>query len=162
MVYKVVFDSTSSNAWWLLLNALPLFLALLLLIVAGIVLWVSWRGGWRFRLFGVGLFLVLTLSFIWDISFSHHFYFGLYRHSGAYQMVEGRVERYRSFSAGHTNFEQFQVGGVNFGYGSSGLGKCFHKTAANRGPMHEGLPVRVSYDVSCIVKLEIAPEQNKM
>jgi hypothetical protein len=69
--------------------------------------------------------------------------------------VEGPVERYLARQSGEENFEQFTVNGVLLGYGSLGLPKCYHRPAANGGPIREGLPVRITYNGHCIVKVEI-------
>jgi hypothetical protein len=96
-----------------------------------------------------------------DAWFSHRRYTRWYHHTGTVQTVEGQVQHYRAFSGHDVNFAQFQVEGVNFGYASLGTKKCFHKPAASGGPVHEGLFVGVSFDGSCVVKLEIAPEERK-
>jgi hypothetical protein len=64
MTYTPAFDSTSSSAWWLLGYAPVLAAALLMLVVVGFVTWAAWRGGRRFRFFGMGLFLLLAFEFI--------------------------------------------------------------------------------------------------
>jgi len=56
------------------------------------------------------------------------------------------------------------VNGIHFGYIDMIQQNCFHRAAGNGGPIHEGLPVRISYAIlhvsPCIVKLEVAEEQH--
>jgi hypothetical protein len=161
MTYKAVFDSTSSTAWWLLGYGPVLAVELLMLVIVGFVTCVGWRGGRRFRFLGRGLFLLLAFQFSWDAWYSHWRYIRWYHHLGAFQAVAGQVRHYRAFSSHDVNFEQFQVEGVPFAYASLGTKKCFHKPVASGGPVREGLFVRASFDGSCVVKLEIRPEERK-
>jgi len=69
--------------------------------------------------------------------------------------VEGPVEHYLARQSGEVIFEKFTVNGVLLSYGSLGLPKCYHRPAANGGPIRDGLPVRITYNGDCIVKVEI-------
>jgi len=91
-------------------------------------------------------------------SYYHWIFFSQYLDSGPDQTVEGPVEHYLARQSGEVIFEQFTVDGVLVGYGSLGLPKCYHRPAANGGPIREGLPVRITYNGDCIVKVEILKE----
>jgi len=155
MQTQVVFDSTSSEARWLLWYSPLLFLGGLLVLSGLRVSFVNWKQGWGPRLLGLGLAVLFICAFWFKYSYNHWIYFTEYHDSGPYQTVEGPVENYLARPAREMNFEQFTVNGVRLGYGSLGMPKCFSRPAANGGPIREGLPVRIAYKGSCIVKLEI-------
>jgi hypothetical protein len=155
MQTQVVFDSTTSEAGWLL-SASPFLLVGALLVLSGLwVAAVNWKRGWGPRLLGIGLTLILIFAVPSRYSYYHWVFFSQYLDSGPDQTVEGRVEHFLARQSGDVNFEQFTVNGVLLGYGSLGLPKCFHRPAANGGPIRTGLPVRITYNGSCIVKVEI-------
>ncbi len=159
MQAQVVFDSTSSEAGWLLwYSTVLLFGGLLVLFGLGIAAR-TWGKGWGARLFGIALTLVLILRVWLGYSFDRWKYFTQYRDSGPYQTFECPVKNYLAPQGRVVNFEQFTVSGVLLGYGSLGLPRCYHRPAANGGPIHEGLPVRISYNGNCIVKVEILKEE---
>lgn len=158
MQNQVVFDSTTSEAGWLL-SASPFLLVGALLVLSGLcVAVVNWKRGWGPRLLGIGLTLMLVFAVPSRYSYYHWKFFTRYLDSGPDQTVEGPVEHYLARQSGEVNFEQFTVNGVPLGFGSQGLPKCFHRPAANGGPIREGLPVRITYNGSCIVKVEIPKE----
>jgi hypothetical protein len=155
MQTQVVFDSTTSEAGWLL-SASPFLLVGVLLVMSGLfVALLNWKKGWVPRLLGIGLALMLIFEFSFRYSYYHWIFFSQYLNPGPHQTVEGPVENYLARQSGEVNFEQFTVNGVLLGYGSLGLPKCYHRPAANGGPLHEGLRVRITYDGACIAKVEI-------
>jgi len=155
MQTQVVFDSTTSEAGWLL-SASPYLLVGAVLVLFGLwVAHVNWKRGWGPRLLGIGLTLMLIFAVLSRYPYYHWVFFSQYLDFGPDQTVEGPVEHYLARQSGEVNFEQFTVNGVLLGYGSLGLPKCFHRPAANGGPIREGLPVRITYNGSCIVKVEI-------
>ena len=115
----------------------------------------NWKRGWGPRLLGLGLAPLFIFALWFRYSYYHWTYFTEYHDLGPYQTVEGPVEHYLARQSGEVNFEQFTVNGVPLGYGSLGMPKCFSHPAANGGPIREGLPVRITYDGNCIVKVEI-------
>jgi hypothetical protein len=155
--YRVVFDSTQTQAQWLLSDSVILLFAVGFL---ALLLWMNWRARKSSRgtrvIWGV-VFVVVSVGFYARYA-SHYWWQGiLYYHRGAYKTVEGPVRNYLAKQMTDGNFEQFMVGDITFGYLDIGRGKCFHKTAQNGGPIREGLQVRVGYtDSVCIVKLEVA------
>jgi hypothetical protein len=155
MQTQVIFDSTTSQVGWLL-SASPFLLVGALLVLSGLwVAVVNWKRGWGPRLLGIGLVLMLLCAVPSRYSYHHWELFSQYLDLGPDQSVEGPVEHYLARQSGEVNFEQFTVNGILLGYGSLGLPKCFHRPAANGGPIREGLPVRITYNGSCIVKVEI-------
>ena len=159
MAYKVIFDSTSSEAGWLLSYSIPLLLALLLLSLVVFFAWASWRTNFKARILTVTLVLLLLFRFGLSFSFAHYKYFHWWYDKGPFSAVEGPVEKYRASNVGTTSYEHFQVGNAGFSYTAARMDRCFHKTAANGGPIHDGLLVRITYHDNCIVKLEVAQEQ---
>ena len=75
---------------------------------------------------------------------------------GHYRVIEGNVTNFRPMPfAGH-KMETFSVAGVPFSYSDYILSPCFNNTTSHGGPIHDGLPVRISYNENCILKLEVA------
>ena len=154
MTYKVLFDSTGSAAGWLLFSAPPMFLALFVVGVVVFLDWGTWRNDWKALLRETGLLLLIAIGVMSRLSFSYNRYFHYWYDKGPFATVEGPVEKYRASMVGTSSYERFEVGNAGFSYTSSQMIKCFHKTVANGGPIHDGLLVRITYHDNCIVKLE--------
>lgn len=159
MNYIVVYDSTGSILWWWL-TELPIFLFGLLFV--GLILQElrrKPRTAGKQRLLAALLALAIVGG-LWQLGYRYHVSRHFYRYYGPYATIEGAVKNYKAFSTTGTAGEQFEVNGTPFGYVDSFQYRCFHKSAANGGPIREGLPVRISYAAqrygNCIVKLEVA------
>lgn len=162
MSYNVVYDSTRSNLWWWLTESPILILGLLFVWLILRALWRSPERPTHQRLL-LGTVLVLAcVGGLWRLGYRYYVSRHFYRYYGSYHTIEGGVTNYKTFSTERSVGERFEVSGVRFGYIDSFQWKCFHKAAANGGPIHEGVPVRISYATlnlaPCIVKLEVARE----
>ena len=161
MNYHVVFDSTRSEHWWLVEHSPVLMLGVIMLLIVGVMLLAARRARWQTQAI-LGLLLVsLTLKVVWDAYWWKHISQQRYSYVGPYQTVEGAVEKYTVGRGEKYSWERYQVSGIEFGYIDGGLPNCFHKTAANGGPIREGLRVRIEYAttemrLTCIVKIEVA------
>ena len=156
MNYTVVYNSTPTTASTLLTTSLYVLIALILL-------WAILR---HFELFRRGprrtkMLLLLALGLLClSVSFRGAYYFLFWRHIygyyGPYAVTEGVVKNYSWKKTSDSVSEQFEVNGILFGYLDTYYPKCFHTSAANDGPIHEGVPVRISYHDGCIVRPEVA------
>jgi hypothetical protein len=125
----------------------------------GVIIWLGKRNDWpRSRRF-VGYFMV-GFACLWSgLTFSTTFgeYLRLrsaFRHS-QFSVVEGRITSFRPMPyEGHQD-ECFSVQSQTFCYSDYGVTAGFNNSASHGGPIREGLPVRVSYVGSTIVRLEI-------
>jgi len=164
MNYSVVYDSTRTNLWWWLTWSPATVLGLLFI-------WLILRGlrslphrPTKQRLLLLLLLVLVCAGGVWRLGFCYYVSRHFYLYYGPYTTIEGVVKNYRVFRTTSSIGEQFEVNGIRFGYIDSFQWKCFHKAAANGGPIHEGLPVRISYATrqygTCIVKLEVAEEKH--
>jgi hypothetical protein len=103
---------------------------------------------------------ILVFSVAWVIFVLHSSY-GQYRTAvaelkqGNYNVVEGPVTDFVPMAYGHKG-ERFTVSGQRFSYSDDIVTTGFHHAAADGGPIHEGLYVRISYVRNTILKLEVA------
>jgi hypothetical protein len=152
--YRVVFDlSQKGFQWWF-----PAF-GLIFVVVGGVIIWLGKRNDWsRSRRF-VGYFMV-GFACLWSgLTFSTTF--GEYLHlrsafrRSQFSVVEGRVTSFRPMPyEGHKD-ECFSVQSQTFCYSDYSVTAGFNNSASHGGPIREGLPVRVSYVGSAIVRLEV-------
>ena len=77
------------------------------------------------------------------------------------KVVEGEVTDFVPMPAAGHSMEHFCVQQVCFSYSDFVVGGGFNNTASHGGPIHAGLPVRVTYVDTEIVKLETRPGENK-
>lgn len=78
------------------------------------------------------------------------------RDNGQVQVVEGPVKNFIPMPASGHAMEKFCVRDRCFEYSDFVITAGFNNTASHGGPIREGLPVRVTYVGSAIVKLEVA------
>jgi hypothetical protein len=80
-----------------------------------------------------------------------------YRRS-QFAVVEGRVTDFRPMPYDGHQHECFSVHSRTFCYSDFEVTAGFNNSASHGGPIHEGLPVRVSYIGSKIVRLEVGAD----
>lgn len=76
--------------------------------------------------------------------------------SGKSEIVEGVVRDFHAAPQLGPARESFSVGDESFTYNSLDETPCFHDTPIHRGPIHEGLNVRIHYHDGCIQKVEVS------
>jgi len=73
---------------------------------------------------------------------------------GEYQVVQGTVTNFVPMPPGGHGTESFSVGDVSFSY-SSGWGSMIFNSDQNRGFIHEGAQVRITYTKGNIYRVEV-------
>jgi hypothetical protein len=157
--YRVAFDlSQKGFQWWFPACGL-VFVA-----IGGVVLWL--RGTLNRplpRSRKIAVYLVIGFGALWSgVTFLSTLkeYVALntaYRRS-QFSVVEGRVTNFRPMPyEGHQD-ECFSVQSHTFCYSDFDVTAGFNNSASHGGPIHEGLPVRVSYIGSKIVRLEVGSD----
>lgn len=76
--------------------------------------------------------------------------------AGEFVTVEGRVDNFVPEGPDGHPTERFRVGDSSFSYSTSDFTSAFHQTAAQGGPIREGLSVRIADVNGAIARLEIA------
>lgn len=164
MSYRLEYNSTATDWQWWLMEAAFWLVALL---VAWLLLrpFLRERRGPLVRLWPLALCLLLIASRV-ALRSSANYYVtrNFFRYYGPYTTIDGVVKNYRVIQTSSNVGEQFDVSDIHFGYMDLSQWTCFHRAAANGGPIREGLSVRISYTVRhvmpCIVKLEVAEERH--
>lgn len=75
--------------------------------------------------------------------------------SGRSSTVEGIVENFRPAPAIGIATESFSVHGVVFSYNALDDTPCFHNAPFHRGPIRDGLNIRIHYNEDCIQRVDI-------
>ena len=70
-------------------------------------------------------------------------------------IVEGVVENFRPAPTIGPARESFSVRGVLFSYNALDDTPCFHNAPLHRGPIRDGLNVRIHYNEECIQRVDI-------
>lgn len=74
--------------------------------------------------------------------------------TGDYQVAEGIVETFVPMPPGGHATESFEINKIPFRY-RSGSGSVFFNSEWNRGYVHDGVQVRISYKDEHILRVEI-------
>jgi hypothetical protein len=129
-------------------------------LIAGIVIIIGKRRfGWR-RPGWLAPVFCCTIGLLW-------FLVGLIKDSqaiasfetGHYSVVEGTVAGFHPMPYGGHDQECFSVRSERFCYSDYDIGPGFHNTASHGGPIRAGIPVRIAYMDSTILRLEVAKDQ---
>jgi hypothetical protein len=75
--------------------------------------------------------------------------------NGDSSVVEGTVEYFHPAPELGAAKEFFRVNGVNFLYNVLDSTPCFHNSPLQRGPIRQGLTVRIYYKDECIQRVDI-------
>lgn len=77
--------------------------------------------------------------------------------NGKSVVLEGTVEEFHPMpSLGPAN-ESFSVQGVQFSYNVLDSTPCFHDAPPRKGPIRQGLNVRIYYTDACIQRVDVRP-----
>jgi hypothetical protein len=76
--------------------------------------------------------------------------------SGKSLIVEGIVKDFRPAPTIGPARESFSVDGIVFAYNALDDSPCFHNAPFRRGPVREGLDVRIHYYKGCIQRIEVS------
>lgn len=152
--YRVAFDlSQKGYEWWF-----PAF-GLIFVALGVLIVWLGRTRKWQRSRRFVGYFMT-GFACLWSgVMFSTTFreYAALhsaYRRS-QFSVVEGQVSNFRPMPYQGHQLECFSVQAQTFCYSDYVVMAGFNNSASHGGPIREGLPVRVSYVGSSIVRLEV-------
>ena len=128
------------------------------LLALGWLFW-EWRTRRRFKYMMMGAVFAF-ISFVVGFGFYRDTTYGLADNQravkdGRFSTIEGRVADFVPMPYEGRSLEQFTVSGVRFSYSDYEIAPCFNNTNSHGGPIHEGLWVRLSYQGSCILKIEV-------
>lgn len=156
--YRVVFDLYQKGfEWWF-----PAY-GLIFIAIGGVFLWLRQILNWplprphRFAVyFGIGFAFLSGVAFL--STFREYVTLHLVYTRSQFSVVEGRVTNFRPMPyEGHQD-ECFSVQSRTFCYSDFQVTAGFNNSASHGGPIREGLPVRVSYIDSTIVRLDVRRE----
>lgn len=82
--------------------------------------------------------------------------------SGKTSVVEGTVKDFRPAPKIGRARESFSVGGVTFSYNALDITPCFHDAPYHRGPIQDGLHVRIYYNAGCIQRLDVLQREGSV
>ena len=161
MPYHTVFDITANGYDWT--SEGKVLISVIVLILAwwfGPSLFPSWT---RVSPFARGLIFSFLIGFailgaVTAYLFGYAHYSNLRREfeAGRFKVVEGVVSEFDPETVEHKE-ERFCVQGTCFKYSTWLVTEGFNRSYVAGGPIRLGLPVRVSYVYSRIVKLEVGP-----
>ena len=106
----------------------------------------------RFPYFGIGSMAILMVVSSWSIYKDQSSAIASKEFAS---VVEGVVTNFQPMLPGKGTRERFCVSTTCFQYTDNEITGRFNHTAANGGPIRDGLPVRVTYVGSSILKLEV-------
>jgi hypothetical protein len=163
MAYTIYFDLAQAGfrAWQPLSVGLTLTAVGAVLVFAPKLLaWLPGLQGRSRRLFSWSYFLfALTWTIIASIgTYSSYRAVRAAEDEGRFTVVEGTVQNFHPMPYGGHSQETFEVDGMPFHYSDYDGSPGFHTTASHGGPIREGLPVRISFAGTTILKLEIASD----
>jgi hypothetical protein len=78
--------------------------------------------------------------------------------SGKSEIVEGAIQKFNPAPALGPSIESFSVGDASFLYNALDSTPCFHNAPIGKGPICEGLNVRIHYNEGCIQRVEFLRE----
>jgi hypothetical protein len=154
--YVTVYQISKGYPDWIFTCAefLPLVIAIAIVIA-------KWRLGWRkltwFHCVFIGVFALVASSLIPGSGVDSSA-FDIY-HKGVYSIVEGTVTDFQPMPYEGHQEECFTVQTERFCYSDYILSPGFRNTASHGGPIRSGLPVRIAYSDSTILRLDVAEDQ---
>lgn len=153
--YRVAFDLYQKGYQW----GFPAF-GLIFIVIGAVLVWLqrmmNWQPSRRFAGYFMMGFACLWSGLVFSSTFREYTALrSAYRHS-QFSIVEGRVTNFHPMPyQGHQD-ECFSVQSETFCYSDYVVTAGFSNSASHGGPIREGLPVRVFYVGSTIVRLEVA------
>ena len=155
MNYHVVFDVSQNGSQLAIWFLIPLFALL-----SGLVGWALKNSDDRQSAFKGKFFaLISACGFALSLVLLVGNYYE-YRHAKKaletrnYRIVEGTVKEFVPMPPGGHSTESFKVGDASFQYGS-GWGSTIFNSEWNRGYIHNGAQVRITYSDRDILRVEV-------
>jgi hypothetical protein len=152
--YQTIFELGFRSFPW------PRVIQPLFFVIAGLAL-IKFSKRNVFRLL-IGAFVASMASFFFLISlviFIPKFFElrAAYR-SGKSVVVEGAIQNFNPAPALGPSLESFSVGGTTLSYNALDSTPCFHDAPFRKGPIRDGLKIRVHYYDGCIQRIEVLRE----
>jgi hypothetical protein len=98
---------------------------------------------------GALFFVILALKLIPDFVSQRRYA------RGASSIVAGTIQGFRAAPILGPANESFTVNGVPFSYNVLDSSPCFHNAPAHKGPIHDGLDVKIYYTDECIQRVDV-------
>jgi hypothetical protein len=99
---------------------------------------------------GVMFLVILVLKLVPDFVAQRRPYV-----KGASSVVAGKIRDFHAAPILGPANESFTVNGVPFSYNVLDSSPCFHNAPAHKGPLHDGLDVRIYYTDECIQRVDV-------
>jgi len=152
--YQVAFDlSQKSFQWWF-----PA-VGLIFLLLGAVLIWVGRSRQWPLsrRLFAYFMvaFACIWSAFVFSTTYGEYASLQSGYRNGQFSVAEGQVTNFHPMPYEGHQEECFSVQTQTFCYSDYVITSGFNNTASHGGPIHEGLPVRVTYIGNAIVRLEV-------
>ena len=159
--YHTVFEISRTGS-----GMLEFFLVPLLFLAVGVGLvrgWIQVEAKQRAKMFGyffIFFSMVMETLVIWNSTRVNADLEGALK-NGHYQIIEGPVENLEPMNDWGNKHESFSVRGIRFRYSDFIVNQCFNHSSTDGGPIRAGVLVRVSYLDDCILRLEVADNQDR-
>jgi len=159
--YHTVFEISRTGS-----GMLEFFLVPLLFLGVGVGLvrgWIQVEAKQRAKMFGyffIFFSMVMETLVIWNSTRVNADLEGALK-NGHYQIIEGPVENLEPMNDWGNKHESFSVRGIRFRYSDFIVNQCFNHSSTDGGPIRAGVLVRVSYLDDCILRLEVADNQDR-
>jgi hypothetical protein len=149
--YQTIFQiGLKSFPWSLLLHPIPFILIALLLVRFSGRMQFFKALGTIIALMGALFFIILVLKLVPEFMAQRREYL-----SGNSSVVEGTVQDFHPAPVLRAADESFEVAGVSLSYNIIDSTPCFHNTPPHKGPIREGLNVRIYYRDGCIQRVDL-------
>jgi hypothetical protein len=152
--YRVAFDLyQKSYEWWF-----PAF-GLIFVAIGAVLVWLgramNWQRSRRFVAYFMIGFACLWSGATFSTTFREYKALRSAYSRSEFSVIEGRVTDFRPMPYRGHQLECFSVQSQTFCYSDYVVTAGFNNSASHGGPIREGLPVRISYVGSTIVRLEV-------
>ena len=168
MDYEVVFEITlrglgiTTSAF---IGLVLIAFGLLIYIYPNILYMFPYQQSNRWSEKRIRTFLVFWLAFavLWTattffVTYSKQKVFREAYANGEYEVTEGIVSNFDPMPRSGHKMESFTVSGTKFEYSDFVVTPGFNNATSRGGPIHDGLPVRISHVGNVILKLEVSKD----
>lgn len=149
--YHTIFQiGLKSFPWSTLLHPIPFIVIALVLVCLSRRKQYFKIVGSIIAVLGVMFFVTLALKLVPDFVAQRRPYA-----KGVSSVVAGKIQDFHAAPILGPANESFTVSGVPFSYNVLDSSPCFHNAPAHKGPIHNGLDVRIYYRDECIQRVDV-------